>query len=67
MKKTSNCPYLFEERGKYIGMSKLLLKPRSTKEVSNILSIMQQKYNIYSASRRKNRFVWRNYTKSRKK
>ena len=32
-------PYLSEERGKYLGMSKLLLKPRSTKEVSNILSI----------------------------
>ena len=38
-KKHQIAPYLFEERGKYIGMSKLLLKPRSTKEVSNILSI----------------------------
>ena len=32
-------PYLSEERGNYKGMSKLLLKPRSTKEVSKILKI----------------------------
>ena len=32
-------PYLSEERGKYIGVSKLLLKPRTTKEVSKILDI----------------------------
>ena len=32
-------PYLLEERGNYKGMSKLLLKPRSTKEVSKILKI----------------------------
>ena len=43
-KKHQIAPYLFEERGKYIGMSKLLLKPRSTKEVSNILTL---EYHIY--------------------
>ena len=32
-------PYLLEERGKYIGKSKLLLKPTTTAEVSEILRI----------------------------
>ena len=32
-------PYLTEERGKYVGKSNLLLKPRTTKEVSQILTI----------------------------
>ncbi len=32
-------PYLTEERGKYIGKSKLLLKPNTTSDVSKILNI----------------------------
>ena len=35
-------PYLFEERGNFKGMSKLLLKPRNTKEVSEVLKICFQ-------------------------
>ena len=35
-------PYFFEERGNFKGMSKLLLKPRNTKEVSEILKICYQ-------------------------
>ena len=32
-------PYLSEERGNFLGKSKLLLKPRTTKEVSKIVNI----------------------------
>ena len=32
-------PYLTEERGKYLGKSKLLLKPNTTSDVSKILNI----------------------------
>ena len=35
-------PYLSEERGNLKGASKLLLKPRNTKEVSEILKICHQ-------------------------
>ena len=35
-------PYLLEERGNFKGMSKLLLKPRNTKEVSEVLKICFQ-------------------------
>ncbi len=38
-KKYQIAPYLLEERGKYKGKSKLLLKPRTTKEVSKILNL----------------------------
>ena len=42
-------PYLSEERGNFKGMSKLLVKPRNTKEVSEILDARSPSSHVFTS------------------